>query len=69
MHAAWSIRRRYEAASHEILERACGLDGGQPGDRPSTAGNHDLGTLLYPLQVLAEAIVKCPDAHFVVSCM
>ena len=54
---------------HEIRKRVCGADRGQPSDGAPSARNHNLGASLYLLQVLAEAIVKCPNTHLIVPCM
>jgi len=63
------VRRRDETASHEILKRILPVDGRKPGDRPAAARDNNLGTLLGPLEMLTQAIVKRPDPHLVAPSM
>ncbi len=61
--------RRDEPASHKSLQGILGLDGGQPGDRPAVARNDNVGALLDPFEMLAEAIMELPNPDLVIPTM
>jgi hypothetical protein len=62
-------RQRHKTAAHEILERILPIDGRQTRDRPAAARHNDLGAVLNPLEVLAQAVVQLPNPDLVASIM
>lgn len=61
--------RRDQTASRELLERVLAGDAGEPRDRSAASRDHDVGTVLDAIEMLAEAIVEIPHADLVGALM
>jgi hypothetical protein len=63
------VGRRDETSPDQLVQRILSVDGGEPGDWRAAPRDHDLGTLLDSLEMLAQPIVKLPNPDIVASLM
>ena len=61
--------RRDETSTDEVVQRVLTVDGRQTGDRPAPSRDEHLSALLDAIKVLAEPVVKLPDANLIVQLM